>query len=323
MDKTTDQKSPYAPVLTIRTHVNEDEFHRTYFPDPKRTGYLSSLKSNRENRLHFGENSLFVGVNETKGVCVSVVTVPMRSIPKNAIVKRAKFKLYPLNRVGVTIEKYGEWDIGILDTNCIYNIDNFNSVQRAKVLTYIGKPTPSYSLTQGIWREWEFSGKECEILQKQVQKNGEVKLRVEGPKTLPIGRSSQMMQWDLGYGKFGGGLSFRPHLEITYTLKSKKLTLYPKESFTLEEKSIKEGVIECGFDNRGKKIYASFDFDISSLPNWNYIAVTKAYIILNPIEVYAKNNIRFHLEMIREESEKDYEAVDNRDIVENIGYDVV
>jgi len=321
VDKTTNQKSPYAPVLTIRTHVDEDEFHRTYFPDPKRTGYLSSLKSNRENRLHFGENSLFVGVNETKGVCVSVVTVPMRSIPKNAIVKRAKFKLYPLNRVGVTIEKYGEWDVGILDTNCIYNIDNFNSVQRAKVLTYIGKPTPSYSLTQGIWREWEFSGKECEILQSQIQ-NGEVKLRVEGPKTLPIGRSSQMMQWDLGYGKFGGGLSFRPHLEITYTLKPKKLTLYPKESFTLEEKSIKEGVIECGFDNRGKKIYASFDFDISSLPNWNYIAVTKAYIILNPIEVYAKNNIRFHLEMIREESEKDYEAVDNRDIVENIGYDV-
>jgi len=100
----------------------------------------------------------------------------------------------------------GCWD---LDTNCIYNIDNFNSVQRAKVLTYIGKPTPSYSLTQGIWREWEFSGKECEILQKQVQKNGEVKLRVEGPKTLPIGRSSQMMQWGFRiWTSSGGGLSF-------------------------------------------------------------------------------------------------------------------
>jgi len=68
VDKSTNLKSPYAPVLAIRTHVDEDEFHRTYFPDPKTTGYLSEKKTSKENKLHFGENSLFVGVNESKGV---------------------------------------------------------------------------------------------------------------------------------------------------------------------------------------------------------------------------------------------------------------
>jgi len=41
----------------------------------------------------------------------------------------------------------------------------------------------------------------------QIQ-NQKVLLKVEGPKKLPIGRNSQMMQWDLGYGKYGSGLAF-------------------------------------------------------------------------------------------------------------------
>ncbi len=321
VDINSNLKSPYAPVLAIRTHVDEDEFHRTYFPDPKRTGYLSNLKTSKDNRVHFGENSLFVGVNETKGVCEAVVTIPMKSIPKNAIIKRAKFKLYPLNRVGVTIEKYGEWDVGIIEKDSFEDISNFDEIENAKVLTYLGKPTPSHHLSQGIWREWNFSQKECQVLQNQIE-NQEVILKIEGPKELPIGRSSQMMQWDLGYGKFGGGLAYRPHLEITYTLKPEKITLYPKKSTTLTNEKIIEGEIKSGFDSKGKKIYASFEFDISSLPAWNYMAITNAYIILNPIEVYAKSNIRFHLEMIEESCKGNYEAVNSRQIIENIGYDV-
>ncbi len=321
VDKKSKQKSPFAPVLAIRTHVDEDEFHRTYFPIQKKTGYISNQKTPKENLTHFGENSLFVGVNESRGVCLSVVTIPMKSIPENAIIKRAKFRLYPLNRVGVTIEKYGEWSVSILDSSSFSNISSFKEIEEAKALTYIGRPTPSNHLTQGIWREWELSEKECEILQSQI-KNQEVILRVEGPKTLPVGRSSQMMQWDLGYGKFGGGLAFRPHLEITYTLKPEKITLYPKESFTIKKDSVVEGVIESGFDDRGKKVYAAFDFDISSLPDWDYMAITRAYIILNPVEVYAKSNIRFHLEMIEEDDEKNYQVIEERRIIENIGYDV-
>ena len=321
VDKETKQKSPFAPVLAIRTHVDEDEFHRTYFPDPKKTGYLSNLKNSKENRVHFGENSLFVGVNETKGVCQSVVTIPMKSIPKNAIIKRARFRLYPLNRVGVTIEKYGEWNVGILDSNSLRDISSFEELQRAKILSFVGRPTVSNHLTQGIWREWEFSSKECEILQEQIEKE-EVTFKIEGPKELPVGRSSQMMQWDLGYGRFGGGLAFRPHLEITYTMEPEKVTLYPKFSYTIKSDEVVEGKIESGFDSRGKKIYASFDFDISSLPDWDYMAITRAYIILNPVEVYAKSNIRFHLEMIEQESKRDYKAIEQRRIIENIGYDV-
>jgi len=321
VDKSTNLKSPYAPVLAIRTHVDEDEFHRTYFPDPKTTGYLSEKKTSKENKLHFGENSLFVGVNESKGVCESIITIPMKTIPQNAIIKRAKFKLYPLNRVGVTIEKYGEWDVGIINSETLKDIHSFEDVDKAEVLTYLGKPTPSHHLSQGIWREWEFSNKECEVLQKQIQ-NQKVLLKVEGPKKLPIGRNSQMMQWDLGYGKYGSGLAFRPHLEITYTIEPEKVTLYPTKSLTITKDGLKNGKIESGFDSKGKKIYASFHFDISSLPSWDYIAITNAYIILNPIEVYAKSNIRFHLEMISEESEIDYDEINNREIIENIGYDV-
>jgi predicted deacylase len=321
VDKDTKQKSPFAPVLAIRTHVDEDEFHRTYFPNPNKTGYLSSLKTPKENLSHFGENSLFVGVNQTKGICTSVISIPLRTIPKNALIKRAKLRLYPLNRVGVTIEKYGEWSVCILDKSTIKELSSFEELERAKALTYVGRAIPSNHLSQGIWREWEFSEKECEVLQTQIQ-DQEVIFRVEGPKTLPIGRDSQLMQWDLGYGKFGSGLSFRPHLEITYTLKPEKVTLYPKATYTIKKDQTNEGVIECGFDEKGKKIFASFDFDISSLPDWRYMAITKAYIILNPIEIQTKSNIRLHLEMIKQNTKRDYEGIKNREIIENIGYDV-
>ena len=319
VDKKSGRKSPFAPVLAIRTHVDDDEFHRTYFPLPDKTGYVAEKA--KDNAAHFGVNSLFVGVNETKGISYAVLTIPLKTIPKNAIVKRARLRLYPMNRVGVTVEKYGEWDAGIVDPDSIGDITRYEDVAAMKIRSYVGRPTPSNHLTQGIWRRWEFSEVECKVLQEQIEKE-QVVFRIEGPKALEVGRTSQMMQWDLGYGKFGGGLAFRPHLEITYTLAPNRMELFPKASFTVAEKGVEAGKIAAGFDANGKKIYATFDFELGSLPDWEFMQITKAYVVLNPVKVYAKENIRFHLEMIDADAERDYEAIKARHIIENIGYDV-
>ncbi|WP_353661564.1 M14 family zinc carboxypeptidase [Hydrogenimonas sp. SS33] len=319
VDKKTGRKSPFAPVLAVRTHVDDDEFHRTYFPLPDKTGYVAQKL--KDNASHFGVNSLFVGVNENKGVSYAVITIPLKTIPENAVIKRARLRLYPMNRVGVTIEKYGEWDAGIVAPESIGDITKFEDVEAMNIRSYVGRPTPSNHLTQGIWRSWEFSEAECRVLQEQIA-NKEVVFRIEGPKTLEVGRTSQMMQWDIGYGKFGGGLAFRPHLEITYTLEPNRMELFPRQSYTVRAGGVEEGRIVSGFDGEGKKIYATFDVELGSLPDWEFMEITRAYVVLNPVKVYAKENIRFHLEMIDADIERNYEAIKNRQIIENIGYDV-
>jgi hypothetical protein len=104
----------------------------------------------------------------------------------------------------------------------------------------------------GQYLMWDFSEAECKILQKQIAYK-EVVFRIDGPVRLQIGRASQMMQWDLGYGKFGGGLAFRPHLEITYTPKPEVLEFFPIRCHTLGYGKVEEGRILCGFDEKGKK----------------------------------------------------------------------
>ncbi|WP_201352144.1 M14 family zinc carboxypeptidase [Hydrogenimonas urashimensis] len=319
VNKKTGRKSPFAPVLAVRTHVDDDEFHRTYFPLPDKTGYVA--EKTKDNAAHFGVNSLFVGVNETKGVSYAVITIPLKTIPDNAVIKRARLRLYPMNRVGVTVEKYGEWDAGIVDPQSIGDITKFEDVEAMNIRSYVGRPTPSNHLTQGIWRSWEFSEVECKVLQACIA-DKQVTFRIEGPKTLEVGRTSQMMQWDIGYGKFGGGLAFRPHLEITYTLEPNRMELFPRQGYTVRADGVEEGRIVSGFDGDGKKIYATFDVELGSLPDWEFMEITRAYVVLNPVKVYAKENIRFHLEMIDADTERNYEAMRNRQIIENIGYDV-
>ena len=319
VDKRSGRKSPFAPVLAVRTSVSEDEFHRTYFPLPDKTGYVAQKA--KDNAAHFGVNSLFVGVNETKGISYAMLSFPLKTIPENAKIKHARLRLYPLNRVGVTVEKYGEWDAGIVEPESVRDITKFDEVDKARIRSYVGRPTPSNHLTQGIWRSWDFSEIECRELQKCIGDKAVI-FRIEGPKTLPVGRTSQMMQWDLGYGKFGGGLAFRPQLEITYTLAPNTMELFPRQSYTVSAEGVEEGKILAGFDAKGRKIYATFDVELGSLPDWEFMQITRAYVILKPVNVYAKENIRFHLEMIDANTERNYEAIKNRQIIENIGYDV-
>jgi predicted deacylase len=319
VNKKTNLKSPFYPQIRLRTDPEYDEFSRTYYANSKDTGYVA--ENINDNSRHFGVNSLFVGVDENKGVSYSIVTINVSSLPDDAIIKSAEFNLYPINRVSTTIEKYGEWNVGIVDEKTMGDIRDFDDVDNMKILQYIGRPTSSDKLTQGIWRTWELSGIECACLQK-VAKNGKVTLRIEGPKELIIGRTRQVMQWDIGYGKYGYGLPYRPRLEVTYTIKPTVTTLYPKSLYTLSKTGVKTDEINSGYDKDGCKIYSTFEFNISSLPHYNETFITRAYFELNSTKIYIKDDIRFHLEFVDESIDQDYDGITNREIIQNIGYDV-
>jgi len=312
-------KSPFTPQVRVRTLVDYDEFSRLYYANSSQTGYVASNINN--NAKHFGINSLFVGIDENKGISYAIVTIDLKTIPHNALVKKANFSLYPINRVSTTIEKYGEWNIGIVNQETMGDITNFEDVDNMEILRYIGRPTESHQLTQGIWRTWELSGNECKVLTNEV-KNNKLVLRVEGPKKLRTGRKSQMMQWDIGYDRFGFGLSYRPYLELNFTLEPTIATLYPKSINTICKKEVKENTIYSGFDENGSKIYSTFEFDLSSLPPHDYTMITKAYFELNSTKIYIKDDIRFHLEFVDEDIDKNYKGISNRDIIQNIGFDV-
>jgi hypothetical protein len=319
VNKKTNQKSSFHPQIKVRTLVEYDEYSRTYYANAKGTGYVSENLNN--NPKHFGVNSLFVGVDDNKGISYAIISINVKSLPTNAIIKSASFNLYPINRVSTTIEKYGEWNVGIVNQETMGDITNFEDVQNMQIIQYIGKATQSFQLTQGIWRNWDLSGLECEALKKSI-KNDTIVLRVEGPKELKIGRTKQMMQWDIGYGAFGFGLNYRPRLELTFTIEPTISTLYAKEIYTLSKAEIKNDEITAGFDENGTKIYSIFEFNLSSLPPYNDTMITKAYFELNSTKIYIKDDIRFHLEFIDENFDKNYEAITNREVIQNIGYDI-
>ncbi len=321
VNKNTGEKSPFFPQIKIRTNPDYDEFSRTYYANGKETGYLA--ENINDNSKHFGGvNSLFVGVDENKGISYAIITINMKTLPKDAIIKSASFNLYPINRVSTTIEKYGEWNVGIISPNFEGDITNYDDVHNIEPLKYIGRPTESHQLTQGIWRTWELSGKECEYLKEVVSQNDKIILRVEGPKELRIGRTRQMMQWDIGYGKFGYGLPYRPRIEITYTIKPTITELFPKAVYTVSKSDVKSDEISAGYDKEGRKIYSTFEFNLSSLPPYNDTMITKAYFELNSTKIYIKDDIRFHLEFVDENIDQDYESITNREIIQNIGFDV-
>ena len=319
VSKKTALKSPFYPQIIIRTDPEYDEFSKTYYATSATTGYVAENLNN--NAKHFGVNSLFVGVDENKGISYAIVTINTSSLSKDAIIKSASFNLYPINRVSTTIEKYGEWNVGIVNQETMGDITDFDDVDNMEILEYIGRPTESHQLTQGIWRTWELSGIECSCLQ-EIAKNNQVVLRIEGPKELIIGRTRQMMQWDIGYGKYGYGLTYRPRLEVTYTIKPTVTTLYPKAVYTVSSNGVQSDEVSSGFDKDGKRIFSTFEFNTSSLPPYDETFITSAFFELNSTKNYIKDDIRFHLEFVDENIDQDYESITNREIIQNIGYDV-
>jgi hypothetical protein len=314
-------KSPYAQVLSIRTKPADNMFSKILYPVPTKVGYVG--EKTKRNKEHFGNNSLFVGLSVQKGECLGVCGFALNSIPENAVLTEAKISFYPMNRVGVQVERYGEWRVGQMDERTIDKIDSFEDIKNAKMLSYIDRPTSSHQLSQGVWRTYRFAAQELKVLQKSLKRR-EAYFKMEGPSSLPLDRASQLMQWDIGYGKFSGGLTYRPKLDISYTLKEAKLDIESSSEFTVCVDNISDDTLVSGFDKNGMKKYACIEFDLLNLPDLENTVFSDAYIDIEAASIHSKeNSLRFHVELIEPiDGEITYEKIENRAVIERVGYDV-
>jgi hypothetical protein len=321
VSKKTGYKSPFAPVVKVRTKLDDDEFFKLIFATKEGTGYVGQY-TQETNRSHFGLNSLFVGVNKSKGICDAVVSFDLSMLPDNAIIKAARFYLYPMNHVGAKIEKFGQWDLSLLKQESFTEITDFKEIENAESKGTIGQAIKSRRLTQGIWNFWDFSASECKQLQEEIE-NRQAVFRIDGPKYLPDGEDSQMMQFDIGYGKFGGGIHYRPMLDIKYTVENEKIKLPASTISTISKESVKEGVLQSGFDAEGKKVYGYINFDLSQLPEHDQtMIVSCALRIRNKNTFKKRSDIRFYVELVEVDEVGTYDDIKNREKIEYIGYEV-
>ena len=313
-------KSPFGQKVGVRTYPSENMFSKILYPLADTIGYVG--EKTKKNSEHFGNNSLFVGFSEKKGECLGICGFSLNTIPENAVITKASISFYPMNRVSVQVESFGEWRIGQIDERSVDNFASFDDVKSAKVLSYIDRPTGSAQLAQGVWRKYEFANQEIDILQKSLKRR-EAYFRMEGPSTLPLDRASQLMQWDIGYGKFSGGLTYRPKLDISYTINEATIELHSIVELTATKEKILDSSLDVGFSKDGDKEYGQVEFDLSNLPEMENTVISSAYIDMEADNINSSNNLRFHIEMIVPcEGIRTYSKVKNRNIIERIGYDV-
>jgi len=313
-------KSPFSPRTNIKTLLEPDEFSKTIFPNPNEIGYVAQ-KLVETNKKHFGYNSLFIGVNETKGISYGVLQFNLDNIPQNAIIKEACISLYPLNRVNAKIEKYGEWSISFIDKQSVAELSDFDQINNAISIETLGQTIPSEKLTQGIWSHWNLNSSERDILQRQLE-DKKVLFKLSGPTELPEGRDSQMMMFDIGYGNFGGGLHYRPRIEIKYTIPSIEVVVESSKITSVCTNMMDESKLVCGFDENNNKIYGVMEFDLEQLPNPDETVITDSYIqIKNKKATKTTQDIRYNVEFVDLENIT-YDNMRNRDRIEFIGYEV-
>ncbi|MBW8192811.1 fibronectin type III domain-containing protein [Neiella marina] len=320
VDRVRKVKSPWAPEVQLKTLLAKDEFSHTAFPMKAQVGYVGerTLKRNAE---HFGHNSLFVGVNRNKGCCFGVIMFQFGSLPIDVLLRKASLALYPMDRVNAKIERYGEWSISILDEAEITDITSYDQIANAQALQTLGNAIESDKLTQGIWSSWNFTEIERGILSQQFA-SGRVILRIEGPTSLPQGHDSQMMQFDIGYGRFGGGIHYRPSLQLIYTKQPKTMEFSPAALSTIAQAGVKHEQLQSGFDAQGDKVYGSLAFSLAGLPKPDETVITTAYVKLSAQNKLNTNkDIRFTMELAELE-DLDYQSVRSRDQIEFVGYEV-
>ena len=313
-------KSPFGQKVGVRTEPAENMFSKILYPLAENIGYVG--EKTKKNSEHFGNNSLFVGYSEKKGECLGVCGFSLNTIPENAIITSATISFYPMNRVSVQVESYGEWRVGQIDERTVEKIDSFDDIKNAKALSFIDRPTGSAQLAQGVWRDYKFATQEIEVLQKSLKRR-EAFFRMQGPSSLPLDRASQLMQWDIGYGKFSGGLTYRPKLDISYTINEARIDLQSSVEVTATKSKMIDFALKVGYSNDGDKEYGCIEFDLSNLPDMDNTIISSAYIDVEANKISSQNNLRFHIEMIVPcKGEKSYDKIKNRDIIERIGYDV-
>jgi len=312
-------KSPFAQVCAIRTKPADSMFSKILYPLAEKIGYVG--EKTKKNSEHFGNNSMFVGYSQNKGECLGVCGFSLKTIPENAVITSASISFYPMNRVSVQIESYGEWRVGQMDERTIDKIDSFEDIKNAKMLSYIDRPTGSAQLSQGVWRTYKFATQEIKMLQKSLKRR-EAYFRMEGPFSLPLDRASQLMQWDIGYGKFSGGLTYRPKLDISYTIDNARLDLQSSSEFSVTKTDLLESKLVVGFDNDGDRQYGCIEFDLSNMPEMDNTIISNAFIEIEADKINA-SSLRFHIEMVVPCSgEITHEKVKNISVIERIGYDV-
>lgn len=313
-------KSPIAPKVKFKTLLENHEFARTIFPTRYNIGYVAE-KSPEANRGHFGVNALKVGINGSQGICYGVMEFDLSSVPENAKIISSHISLYPRNRVSAKIEKYGEWSISLLDSETIADIKDFDQVHQAKVIQAMGKSIPSEQLTQGIWSHWHLNGEEKKILEQALAKQKAI-FKIKGPTQLPHGRDSQVMIFDLGYGNQGGGVHYRPSIDIKYTVPPKEVTIPISKAMTISSSETKPNSLACGFDEKEDKVYAYMSFDLSNLPDAHETVITEAWIqVSNTSTVKKEIDIRYDVEFVDLE-EINYPNIKERERIEYIGYEV-
>lgn len=312
-------KSPFATKIRLRTLLDHDEFSRVLFSGKAQTGYVGEF-TGEQNRQHFGHNSLFIGINKTKGVCTGVLQFDLENIPENAEIKFARMSLYPMNRVAVKIEKFGEWSISMLEQDSVGELTDFDHIDQAKSVETLGQTIQSDELTQGIWSHWTFSDHECRALESSLALRS-VLFRIDGPKTLPLGRDSQMMQFDIGYGKFGSGIHYRPHLDVIYTVPENEITLAPSRLCSLSKEGIVENKLQSGFSDNDGKTYGYMEFNLYGLPNPDETVITEAFICLqNKNAPPSGRDICFNIEFVDMKAIS-YTDVRARENIEYVGYE--
>jgi len=131
------------------------------------------------------------------------------------------------------------------------------------------------------------------------------------------------MQWDIGYGQFSGGLTFRPKLEVVYTLEEAKLELHSQHEYTITKAEVKEESLVAGFDLNANRIYGCIEFDMVQILDMQNTVISEAYLEMNAKSIKASSNIRYHLEMVKMNSTgKSYEKMRQREVIERVGYEV-
>ena len=321
VDNITGIKSPFAPKARVQTILDSTEFYRMIFPTPNDVGYTAEF-SKEQNRAHFGRNSLFIGVNESKGISYGVIDFKLDTLPAEAIILDARISLYPLNRVNAKIEKFGEWTVSFIDRDSVGEISDFDQIHNASIVQTVGATLPSDNLTQGIWSHWNFNEYERRLLEEQLKSHKSVLFRVSGPTKLPLGRDSQMMMFDLGYGSFGGGIHYRPNLFIKYTLPSQTIHIPATRVATISTEEINENLLSCGFDKENHKIYGYMEFALDDLPCQECTVITNAYItIKSRSRTRTKEDIRYNVEFV-DVDELTHDTIKERERIEFIGYEV-
>jgi len=321
VDNITRIKSPFAPKIRVQTILDSTEFYRTIFPTPNDVGYTAEF-SKEQNRAHFGRNSLFIGVNESKGISYGVIDFKLDTLPIEAIVLDARISLYPLNRVNAKIEKFGEWSVSFIERESVGEISDFDQIHNATIIQTVGATLPSDNLTQGIWSHWSFNEYERRLLEDQLKTHKSVLFKISGPTKLPLGRDSQMMMFDLGYGGFGGGIHYRPNLFIKYTLPSQTIQIPASRVATVTVEEINENQLLCGFDKENHKIYGYMEFGLEDLPCPDCTVITNAYItIKSRFRTRTKEDIRYNVEFVDVE-ELTHKTIKERERIEFIGYEV-